>query len=467
MATEEFSPLTQRTLHRKAVEKQVADRAPGLYAGVARRGVIAWSAGVGSARLGEEGWAPDADTRFSIASNTKTFVAVAIMALRDEGKLSLDDDLTVHVPESAHAGVTIRQLLAHVSGMQREPVGDVWETLEFPDRAGLVVGWNEATRVGRPHLRHHYSNLSYAMLGEVLCRVDGAERWFDVVERRILQPLGMSSTTLGPAADPTANSAAGQQDRIAGAYFVPPWTDVPRAEPHFLDGAFGAAGALWSTPTDLARWGGFVADPVEEVLSPDTFEEMCEPLVMAHGEWELAWGLGFMLWRRGKQVLVGHTGAYPGSITGVFTHRASATTGLAWANNSSAVSPGVLAVDLASYAVEHEPTTPEVWVPGETVPTAYEGVVGPWYSEGRPFTFSVRQGRLEATAPGQPAWLGPSVFVEVGPDRYLTVKGRERGEELHVRRNADGEPIALSWATYLFTRQPMAFGEWKGLIPPR
>ena len=67
MATEEFSPLTQRTLHRKAVEKQVADRAPGLYAGVARRGVIAWSAGVGSARLGEGGWAPDADTTMSSA----------------------------------------------------------------------------------------------------------------------------------------------------------------------------------------------------------------------------------------------------------------------------------------------------------------------------------------------------------------------------------------------------------------
>jgi hypothetical protein len=140
---------------------------------------------------------------------------------------------------------------------------------------------------------------------------------------------------------------------------------------------------------------------------------------------------------------------------------------LAWANNSAAVSPGVLAVDLATYAVEHEPTTPEVWLPGEAVPTAYEEIVGPWFSEGRPFTFTVRQGRLEARVPGQPAWQGPSEFEAVGPDRYVTVRGRERGEELHVRRDESGTVGAMSWATYLFTREPFAFGEWAGVIPRR
>lgn len=454
MPIDAFSPLTERTLHRMTVEKQVADRAPGMYAAVARSGVIVWSAGVGSASLDAPGVAPDADTQFSIASNTKTFVAVAIMALRDEGVLSLDDDVSRFVPESVHGGVTIRQMLAHVSGMQREPIGDVWETLEFPDRAALVAGWNEAARVGRAHSLHHYSNLCFAMLGEVLCRVDGAERWFDVVHRRVLAPLGMTATTLGP----------GDGQRLGGAYFVPPWTDVPRREPVFADEAFGAAGALWSTPRDLARWGGFLAAPISEVLSPDTVEEMCEPLVIAHGEWELAWGLGLMLWRRDRRIWVGHTGAYPGSITGVFTHHASATTALAWANNAAAVSPGVLSIDLGTYAVEHEPTTPEAWLPGEAVPAAYEELVGPWFSEGRPFTFSVRQGRLEAVVPGQPEWMGPSVFEEVSPDRFVTVKGRERGEELRVRRQ-EGRVVAMSWATYLFTREPYAFGEWKGVIP--
>ena len=131
---------TRRHLDRLAVEKQAQDRIPGLMAGVARSGRLVWNAGVGSADLVRPGVAPDADTQFDIASNTKTFVAVAVMALRDEGRLSLDDTVDAHVPESTHGGVTIRQLLAHVSGMQREPVGDVWDTLEFPDRQQLVTG---------------------------------------------------------------------------------------------------------------------------------------------------------------------------------------------------------------------------------------------------------------------------------------------------------------------------------------
>lgn len=444
-----LTPQTTRALQRMTIEKQVADRAPGMYAALARSGSLLWSAGIGSADLATPEAAPGADTQFAIASNTKTFVAVAVMALRDAGRLSLDDDVTVHIPQSRHTGLTIRQMLAHVSGMQRETVGDVWDTLEFPDRTGLIEGWNAAERVGRPHSLHHYSNLCYAMLGEILCRHDGADRWFDVVERRVLAPLGLRSTTLGPR----------RIGPVAGAYFVPPWSDVPRPEASFADRAFGAAGALWSTPSDLARWGAFIADPVAEVLAPDTLAEMCEPLVISQAQWEQAWGLGLILWRRDGRTWVGHTGAYPGSISSVFTHRESRTTSLAWANNSAATSPGPLSIDLGSHLLTAEPPLPEPWVPGDPDGAAYEELLGPWFSEGRPFTFSVRQGRLEANIPGQPDWMGPSVFAEAGPDRYRTVAGRERGELLRVDRDPSGAVVSLHWATYRFTREPLAFGE--------
>ena len=81
-----------------------------------------------------------------------------LMQLRDEGRLTLDDLLADHLPDVGHP-VTVRQALAHVSGMQREPLGDVWDTLEQPDAASLVRGFAEAERVGRPHTRWHYSNL--------------------------------------------------------------------------------------------------------------------------------------------------------------------------------------------------------------------------------------------------------------------------------------------------------------------
>jgi CubicO group peptidase (beta-lactamase class C family) len=122
---------TVRQLRRTALAKQRQGRLPGLYAGVCRAGSLVWGDGIGVAEVGADR-APTADDQFLIASNTKTFTAVMVMQLRDEGRLALDDLLGAHVPGVSHP-LTIRQCLAHVSGMAREPLGDVWETLEQPD----------------------------------------------------------------------------------------------------------------------------------------------------------------------------------------------------------------------------------------------------------------------------------------------------------------------------------------------
>ena len=129
---------TEGALRRIVQERQSEHRIPGVAAGVARSGSLLWSGGAGAADLDRPEAAPDEDTQFLVASITKTFTAVMAMQLRDEGKLSLDDTLDAFVPESKHEGVTIRQVLSHVTGMQREPVGDIWETLQYPDREQLV-----------------------------------------------------------------------------------------------------------------------------------------------------------------------------------------------------------------------------------------------------------------------------------------------------------------------------------------
>ena len=113
-------------------ERQTKGRVPGIVGAVARAGSLAWSDGVGSADLSVPGVAPTADTQYLIASHSKTFTAVAIMALRDEGKLSLDDTIETFIPESKHEGITVRQMLSHISGMQREPIGDVWDQHDVP-----------------------------------------------------------------------------------------------------------------------------------------------------------------------------------------------------------------------------------------------------------------------------------------------------------------------------------------------
>lgn len=439
---------TSRRLRRTVLERQSEHRVPGVVAGVTRGGRLVWSEGVGAADLEKPDAPPDADTQFLIASITKTFVAVTVMALRDEGRLSLDDPVDAHLPETKHGQITIRQMLGHVTGMQREPVGDVWETLRFPNREQLVAGWNEAERVLRPHTRWHYSNLAYSVLGELVARLEGSD-FSESLNRRILQPLGMSRTTLGL----TAPHAVG--------YYVPPFSDVPVLEPVVDIGAMATAGALASTVNDLATWGAFLADPTDEVLSADTVEEMCQPQIVADLEgWQLAWGLGLMLFRRGDRTYVGHTGGMPGHITGLAVHRPSGTAGIVMTNSTSAPDPAAFALDLAEVVQDCDPLEPEPWRPGTSVPPELVGVLGRWYSEGSAFAFSVRDGRLEARVESAPSSKPPSVFVRVDDDLYRTDSGRETGELLRISRDADGTVTKLNWATYLFTREPYAFGEW-------
>ena len=423
-------------------------RVPGLYAGVVRDGGLVWQEGIGAADVSVPQVAPTPDDQFMVASNTKTFTAVQVMQLRDEGRLSLDDTLDQHIPEVTHPGVTIRQALAHSSGMQREPVGDVWETLRNPDREELVRGFNEAERVHAPHHLWHYSNLVFSMLGELVARIDGRD-WYDSLRARILDPLEMRRTTLGPLGS-----------AVTG-YYVPPYTDGPVQEPLLDVKALAPCGGLASTPTDMARWSAFVADPVADVLSKDTLEEMCEPQIMIDRQrWTGAFGLGFMLIRSGDRTYVGHTGGWPGFITGLFTHRESGTGGLALMNSTSAPDPAAFAIALADHVVENDPVEPELWRPGIEVPAELADLVGLWYSEGAPFVFSVTQGRLEARAQALPEHKPSSVFEKVGEDLYRTVSGREAGELLRVTRDAAGKVAKMNWATYLVTREPLAFGEW-------
>ena len=439
---------TEGALRRIVQERQSEHRIPGVAAGVARSGSLLWSGGVGAADLDRPEAAPDEDTQFLVASITKTFTAVMTMQLRDEGKLSLDDTLDSFVPESKHEGVTIRQVLSHVTGMQREPVGDIWETLQYPDREQLVSGWNDAERILKPHHRHHYSNLSYAMLGEVVARLDGRS-YADSLQARLLDPLSLRRTTMGLSAP------------HAVGYYVPPFSDVPVREPVVDLLATAPAGGLASTVADLTTWGSFLADPDDAVLSPDTLEEMVQPQIMADLDgWRLAWGLGFMLFRSGDRVFIGHDGGMPGHITSVVVHRPTKTVATVLMNSTSSPAPSAFAIALADHVIEHDAAAPDPWTPGEAVPDELVGVLGTWFSEGQAFTFSVRRQTLECRLDAAPKSRPPSVFTKIGDDVYRTASGRETGELLRVTRDANGAVTKLNWATYLFTREPYAFGEW-------
>jgi hypothetical protein len=150
----------------------------------------------------------------------------------------------------------------------------------------------------------------------------------------------------------------------------------------------------------------------------------------------------------------------PGHITGVFTHRESGTGGITLMSSTAAPAPDAFAIELADHVVAHDPVEESPWKPGTEIPDDFRPLLGRWFAEGQPFVFWVEQGELRARIdkPGAEV-LTASRFEKVADDVYRDVAGRERGELLRVTRAPDGSVTKLNWATYLFTREPLAFGE--------
>ncbi len=420
----------------------------------------------GAADLGEDGLADPPpvlagpDVQYRMGSITKTFTAVLVMQARDAGLLDLDDRLTAHLDVPAHGSLTLRRMLCHLSGLQREPVGEVWESLRGPELPDLLAGLVDAEPVLRPQQRWHYSNLAFALLGQVAATVRGLP-WDELLRRDVLDPLGLSRTTTAPVAP------------AARGYFTDPYADRLLPEPLFPGHAFAPAAELWTTAADLARWASFWADPDPAVLDPATVAEMTHLHAMADLRgWTLGWGLGLMLHRAGERLLVGHDGAMPGFLAGMVVDRGTGTGAVVLTNTSRSADPGALAIALLTTVLDAEPEPVAAWRPGAPVPADVEGLLGPWWSEGVEHVLSWRSGtdggldaatdaaeggHLEATSP-QAGDRPATVLRRDGQDRWRVVSGREQGELLRVVRGGAGVPQRLYWATYPMTRAPLPFG---------
>jgi CubicO group peptidase (beta-lactamase class C family) len=435
-------PLLQ-DLSSKLAAAQAEQRMPSVSAVVFRGGEVVWQEALGLADVEAKREATPED-QYRIGSITKTFTAVGIMQLRDAGRLSLDDELTKHLPESAHAP-TIGRMLTHGSGLQREPPGEIWETMKAPSREELLAGTAEAEQVLQPGSWWHYSNLAFALLGEVVARAHGGA-WEEALQEQILDPLGLVRTT------PTAVEPA------ARGYFVEPYSDAVRLERELDLGGAGALGRLWSSTGDLARWGAFLAAGDDRVLKSPTLEEMSHARVMVdHAGWALAWGTGLELYRSGEHLFVGHGGAMPGHLAGLVVNRKTKIGAAVLTNTGAGAGPEKLALELAVAAIEALPAATDAWEPAEQPPPELEPLLGRWWTEGDEIVISWRKGRLEALlvdgAPGRNvSYLDPE-----GGDRWRVAEGRERGELLRVVRDRGGGIEKLYFATYPLRREPSTF----------
>jgi len=414
------------------VRARQAERLPSLAAAVLRGGETGWAGAVGLADV-EAGIEATAETQYRVGSITKTFTAVAVMQLRDRGKLDLDDCLEEHLPGIANGSPTLRRMLAHISGLQRE-AGEMFVTGTAPTIAEVIDSMAAYELVLPAARAHHYSNLAFALLGEVVARESGMP-YTDYVDEHIIDPLGLERTTWY------------EVEPHALAYLVDEFKGTARREPHSDMRGVAAMGQLWSTVGDLCTWGAFLLSGREGVLDPATADEMWSPQVMMNpDDWSVGWGLGIELVNHEGRIFGGHGGAMPGFLAGLYVNRDSKIGAAVLTNSGTRAPTRDIALELADATLELWPEDVAPWRPEAEPPPEVAAILGRWWSEGNEFIFAWKDGQLTAELPGAPPRIRPSIFEQTGTSSFRVVSGRERGERLRV------EADRMVWAGYVFTR---------------
>ena len=279
-------PLTQ-ALAEFEVELEALRRElkiPGMSAAVVKDGELVWARGLGYADV-ENQVPAAADTPYHLASVTKTFAAVVVMQLLQDGKLSLDDPVSrygVALPEGDN--VLVRHLMSHTSA-------------------------------GTPGARFQYDGSRYGQLSQVVLAASGRSLQ-ELVYERILSPLGMENTAPSPPAACAGLPFAPTCERVHAALARPYMLDANlNPAPGFNRDYFNAGAGLMSTAEDLAKFDA--ALDANTLVTESTRELMWTPTVSSSGQ-TLPYGLGWFTQSYGGTRLIWHSGFSPPSTSALF-----------------------------------------------------------------------------------------------------------------------------------------------------
>ncbi|MBA3525739.1 MAG: beta-lactamase family protein [Sphingomonas sp.] len=324
-ATPDAAALAQ--VDRIFADWRLSAHAPGLVYGIVADGRLVQVNGLG-VQDPSSSQAVTPDSLFRIASMSKAFTALAILKLRDDGKLSLDAPAERYVPEmkgwryptTDSPRITVRNLLTHTAGfVEDNPWGDRQQVVP---EAGFTAMLRAGVPFSRaPGLAMEYSNFGYATLGRIVSNVSGMP-YQRYIQREIMAPLGMTSSGFDVFASPQSRRALGY--RWEGGQWV--------REPDMADGSFGAMGGVETSASDFAKWVAFLLSAwpardgpetgpvrrstVREIVTGANFAVAADrPPVMggAPCRQAVAYGMG---WRVAEDCelgrIVSHTGGYPG-----------------------------------------------------------------------------------------------------------------------------------------------------------
>jgi CubicO group peptidase (beta-lactamase class C family) len=293
------------------------EQIPGISAAIVHDQETLWAGAHGFANPDRQLPATP-ETLYSICSISKLFTAIAVMQLRDEGLAALSDPIDRHLPwfriADAHPGsapVTVAGILTHAAGLPRESDHPYWSApdFRFPTREEIIAGLaNQETLY--PAWRHYqYSNLGLTLAGEIVRERSGMS-YEEYVQRRILDPLGLSSTR--PYMPEELWGGA-----LATGYGPIGREGMRRPLPFFHARGIAAAAGFSSNALDLARfaaWQFRLQGDAEEVLWGHTLQEM-QRVHYVDPSFDTYRGLGFGIYRMGGTTFVGHYGSCPGYET--------------------------------------------------------------------------------------------------------------------------------------------------------
>jgi CubicO group peptidase (beta-lactamase class C family) len=310
LAEQHADLATALSLLDKWIALQIHQRhLPGLAVGIVHDGNLIWGKGYGMANV-EQSTPITLDTRFRIASITKTFTATAIMQLRDAGKLRLDDPVSEYLDwfnlryEDAPP-ITIRHLLTHTSGLPRDASIPHWTDNVFQSWDEVITTTQQRKPVIPPLKDFGYSNLGYSLLGGIIETVSG-EAWADYIQQHILNHLGMMDTIVTPT---------GREPNLATGYLKLDDQYARKSAPFAATNGFSASASMASSVNDLVKYARFhLGLQGSEVLSLHTLREM-HAVHWLNKDWKGGYGLGTFVECIGDWTISGHSGGYKGYLT--------------------------------------------------------------------------------------------------------------------------------------------------------
>lgn len=443
-------------LDRLATEFVEQGRAPSMAYGVVAGGRLVHQGGTG--RSPGRAVAPSGASVFRIASMTKSATAAAVLLLRDEGALRLDEPVATYVPAAAGLSppggpdLTLRLLLTMSGGFPSDdPWADRQESLHPEAFARFLQSGPRLSAT--PGTAFQYSNLGFAIIGRAVSEVAGVS-YRQFVTERLLQPLGMDSTRFAAP-------------ELAGSDLQPGYRrsdDVWVAVPYDTPGEFSSIGGLFSSVRDLAIWvGGFLAahgpladrhplsapsrremQQLQRLAAVAPLEVSGEPQAVARG---YAMGLTVEYGTRWGAV-VGHSGGYPGFGSNMRWHPASGVGVIALANSTYA-GPATVCAAAMDALLDGLPVPGAVpWPELGRMRAAAESLIESWDDAVADAVFAVNMD-LDVPRDERRAQLR-AIAARIGPiDRSRATRGRvvttaAMDFELHGRDGSVRVEIDLS-----------------------